>query len=122
MHETPADLPIELQIGEIETHGTEWGDISVRTLDLPAGTDLTPLMKGLPGDRCQCPHWGYVLRGSITLQYADGTEETSRAGELYHWPGGHTGWTDDGVAFIEFSPAAEIAPVLAHLSAQLGRR
>jgi hypothetical protein len=21
--------------------------------------DATPLLKGLPDDQCQCPHWGY---------------------------------------------------------------
>jgi hypothetical protein len=26
--------------------------------------DSTPLLKGAPGDRCQCPHWGYVLEAS----------------------------------------------------------
>ena len=25
--------------------------------------DATPLLKGLPDDRCQCPHWGYVING-----------------------------------------------------------
>jgi hypothetical protein len=24
--------------------------------------DATPLMKGLPDERCQCPHWGYVFK------------------------------------------------------------
>ena len=119
MHASTSELPIELQAGEIETHGTTWGDLSVRALDLPPGTDFTPLMVGLPGDRCECPHWGYVLSGSITVRYDDGTEETTRAGELYYWPGGHTGWTDDGVVFVEFSPAEQIAPVLAHFAAQL---
>ena len=23
----------------------------------------TPLVKGLPGDACPCPHWGYVVKG-----------------------------------------------------------
>jgi len=119
MHSAGNDLPIEMQAGEIETRGTTWGEISVRSLDLPAGTDFTPLMEGLPGDRCGCPHWGYVLSGSITVKYDDGTEETTTEGELFHWPGGHTGWTDDGVRFLEFSPAAEIEPVLAHFAAKL---
>ena len=35
----------------------------VRHLDLPPGADFTPLFEGLPGDLCQCPHWGYVARG-----------------------------------------------------------
>ena len=83
---------------------------SSATSTCPPGADFTPLFKGLPGDLCQCPHWGYIVEGSITVRYADGTEEVNRAGDLYYWPGGHTGWTDEGVVFIEFSPADEIAP------------
>jgi hypothetical protein len=119
MHATINEVPIEMKVDGIETHGATWGDITVRHIDLPAGVDFTPLFKGLPGDLCQCPHWGSVTSGSITVRYADGTEETTRAGELYYWPGGHTGWTDEGVTFVEFSPAEAIAPVLAHLAAQM---
>ena len=50
---------------------------------------------------------------------ADGTQEVNRAGELYYWPGGHTGWTDEGVTFIEISPAAEIREVMEHLAAKM---
>lgn len=113
------EIPLEMKVDGIETHGVEWGDQLVRHIDLPPGVDFTPLFKGLPGDLCQCPHWGVVLSGSITLRYADGAEETARAGDLYHWPAGHTGRTDEGVTFVEISPAAEIAPVLEHLAAQM---
>ena len=113
------DMAVELDVGDIHTKGEEWGDLSVRHCDLPAGADLRPLLAGLPGDCCDCPHWGYIIDGSITIRYADGTEETNRAGDLYYWPGGHTGWTDTGVVFTEFSPADEIGPVLAHLGAKL---
>jgi hypothetical protein len=117
---SPIDgIPVEMKVGDIETRGTEWGDLSVRHIDLPPGADFTPLLQGLPGDVCQCPHWGYVLAGSIHLRYADGTEEVTGAGEAYYWPGGHTAWTDEGVTFVEFSPAAEIRPVLEHLGRQL---
>jgi hypothetical protein len=75
----------------------------------------------LPGDLCQCPHWGYLIAGSISLRYADGTEETTSAGETYYWPGGHTGWSAEGVTFLEMSPAAQLAPVLEHLARQLVR-
>lgn len=115
-HET---MDVELDRGELQTRGEEWGDQNVRHIVLPPGTDLRPLLAGLPEDRCACPHWGYVLQGSITLRYGDGTEETTRAGELYFWPGGHTAWTDEGVTFVEFSPADEIRPVLEHLGRQL---
>jgi hypothetical protein len=119
MHANEHELAIEMEVGEIRTRGEEWGDQIVRHLSLPPGADFRPLLKGLPGDVCDCPHWGYVVDGSIQIQYADGTVELNRAGDFYYWPGGHTGWTDEGVTFVEFSPADELRPVLAHIGAQL---
>ena len=119
MHGTFDQIPIEMQLGDIETRGETWDDVMVRHIDLPPGVDFTPLFKGLPGDLCQCPHWGVVTDGAITVRYADGTEETTSAGEMYYWPGGHTGWTEHGVRFVEFSPAEGIRPVLEHLASQL---
>jgi len=119
MRATVPEIPVEMKVDGIETRGVDWGGQLVRHLDLPAGVDFTPLFVGLPGDMCQCPHWGWVLSGSIHLRYADGTEEVTRAGEAYYWPAGHTGWTDEGVVFVEFSPAADLAPVLEHLGRQM---
>jgi hypothetical protein len=119
MHAAPEDMAVELEVGDIHTKGEEWGGLSVRHLRLPPGADFTPLFVGLPHDRCDCAHWGYVVEGSIHVRYADGTEEITRAGELFHWPGGHTGWTEEGVVFVELSPAEDIKPVLEHVSAQL---
>jgi hypothetical protein len=119
MRTSIADMPVELQVDGIDTKAVECGDVLARYIDLPPGVDFTPLLRGLPGDLCHCPHWGYVLTGSIRLRFADGTEELNVAGDVYHWPAGHTGWTDEGVTFLEFSPAAEIQPVLEHLAAQM---
>jgi hypothetical protein len=94
------------------------GDISVRYLDLPPGVDLTPV-QGLPEDLCRSSHWGYALRGSIQLRYANGDEELAQAGEVFYWPAWHTGWTQEAITFFEFSPAADIKPVLEHLQAQM---
>ena len=110
------DIPVEMEAGEIRTRGVEGGDLYTRHIDLPAGADFRPLLAGLPGDVCPCPHWGVVYDGSITVRYADGTEETNRAGDVFYWPAGHTGWTDEGVVFLEISPSAQIFPVLDHLS------
>ena len=119
MHASADTMATELDAGEIQTKGEEWGGLSVRHISLPAGADFTPLFKGLPDDLCASAHWGYVLSGSITVRYADGTEETNRAGDLYYWPGHHTGWTTEGVVFIELSPADDLRPVLEHVAAQL---
>ncbi len=121
MHAKITDVPIEMQVDAIETRGVAWGDVTVRHLDLPPGVDFTPLFVGLPDDLCQCPHWGYVTKGSVTVRYADGSEETTCAGDLYYWPGGHTGWTTEGVTFLEFSPSDAITPVLEHLSRQMSK-
>jgi hypothetical protein len=113
------DMPVEMELGEIHTRAFDHADVYTRHIQLPAGTDFTPLFKGLENDLCQCPHSGYVVEGSITLRYADGSEETNKAGDAFVWPAGHTGWTDTGVTFIEFSPTKDILPVLDHLSKQL---
>jgi hypothetical protein len=119
MHSPIKDMPIEMQVGEIETRASECDGVLARHIQRPPGVDFTPLFVGLPGDMCQCPHWGYVVAGSIRVRYTDGTEELNTAGDVYFWRGGHTGWTDEGVTFLEFSPTAEIKPVLDHLAAQM---
>ena len=68
--------------------------------------DAAPLMQGLPDDRCQSPHWGYVLQGRLTLTYAD-REETYEAGDAYYAPSGHTPAITAGTELIEFSPTDE---------------
>jgi len=42
--------------------GSDLGDLRSILISLPAGTDLAPLMKGLPDDLCSCPHWDYVIK------------------------------------------------------------
>src|ERR687887_922632 len=51
--------------------------------------DTTPLFKGLPDDRCQSPHWGYVVNGKVTFTFADRVE-TYEAGAAYYAEPGHT--------------------------------
>ena len=57
--------------------------------------DGTPLLKGLPGDRCQCPHWGYVLKGRLTYRFAD-HEEVFEAGDAFYLPPGHVPLAEAG--------------------------
>ena len=70
--------------------------------------DATPLMKGLPDDRCQCPHWGYVVNGEVTFRYAD-REEVFEAGDAFYTPPGHVpAMQEAGTEFVMFSPAEEL--------------
>ena len=70
--------------------------------------DLAPLFKGLPDDRCQCEHMGYVIRGKVAFRTADG-EEVFEAGDAYYVGPGHTPVLFAGTEVVEFSPSAELA-------------
>jgi hypothetical protein len=61
------------------------------------------LLKGLPDDRCQCPHWGYLLAGRLRVRYAS-HEEIVNLGEVYYMAPGHTMAAEAGTVLIEFSP------------------
>jgi len=70
--------------------------------------DATPLLKGLPDDRCQCPHWGYVLSGKVTFAFSD-REEVFEAGDAFYTPPGHIPVKHEpGTEFVMFSPAEEL--------------
>jgi hypothetical protein len=66
-------------------------------------SDPADLFKGLPDDRCQSPHWGYVLEGRVAFRYAD-REELYEAGDAYYAPPGHTPLFYAGTEVVEFSP------------------
>jgi hypothetical protein len=101
-----SELPVEVSAGELETRYVELGDMAIRHARVPAGTDFGPVLSGLPGDRCPSPHWGIVLEGSLELVHADGRVEIARAGEVYHWPAGHTATSAMGAVFLEVGPLA----------------
>lgn len=67
--------------------------------------DMTPLLKGLPDDRCQTPHWGYVVKGKLT--YIGEHEEPLKAGDAFYVPGGHTLTAEAGTEIVFFSPTVE---------------
>jgi hypothetical protein len=69
--------------------------------------DLSPFFRGLPDDRCQCEHWGYVIKGKVSFKTADG-EETYETGDAYYAPPGHTPVLYAGTEVVEFSPTEEL--------------
>jgi len=89
--------------------------ISGEYFTLSAGVDTTPLFRGLEGDLCQCPHWGFVLRGKITTTAADGEQETVEADHLFYWPAGHNVRVDEDAEIVMFSPQREHTLVIEHM-------
>jgi len=95
-----------------EGHFDELGDYTVAFERFGAGGDMAPIFRGLPDDRCQCPHWGVVLEGRLTFTYADGVD-VIEAGEAYYAPAGHTPAAGPGTETIEFSPTEELHETMA---------
>jgi hypothetical protein len=83
-----------------------------------AEADAAPLFKGLPDDRCQSPHWGYVVNGRITFRYAD-REEVYEAGDAYYAPPGHSTLIDAGTDLVEFSPTEAYEETMAAVAKNL---
>jgi hypothetical protein len=80
--------------------------------------DAAPLFKGLPEDRCQCPHWGVVTSGQVTFRWAD-REETYGEGDAYYAPPGHIPRVVAGTSLVEFSPSVELERTMAAVEANL---
>ena len=104
MRARPDELAVELEHEGIQLRSAHWGDMHVGQYTLPAGTDLSPFFAALPGGLCSGDHWGIMTEGELHVRYEDGTVETTRAGELYFWPAGHTAWTDRGAVFLALTP------------------
>ena len=54
-------------MGVMEGHYAELGGYTVAFESFREDADGTPLFRGLPDDRCQSPHWGYVVAGSLDV-------------------------------------------------------
>ena len=89
--------------------------ISGEYFTLTAGVDTTPLFQGLEGDLCQCPHWGFVIRGQVTTTDAIGVQETVKANDLFYWPPGHNVKVDADAEIVMFSPQQEHSHVIDHM-------
>jgi hypothetical protein len=119
MNERAKELPTTIDAGGVKFQTMDWAGLNVARVCLPGGADAAPLLVGLPGNLCQAPHWGYVLKGTIHVTYGDGREERVTAGSVYHWPAGHTVRVDEDYESIEFSPSGPMSEVLAHVSRKL---
>jgi hypothetical protein len=116
------NIDVKMEIpGAVIRQQTEFGDvkgfekISGEFFSLSAGVDTTPLFQGLEGDQCQCPHWGFVLRGRLVTTDAQGAKEVVNANDLFYWPPGHNVKVDSDAEIVMFSPQHEHTEVINHM-------
>lgn len=98
--------------GPVEDRHEDVNGYTINFLSFRQDIDGTPLLKGQPDDSCQCPHWGYVLKGKVTFRFAD-HEEVFEAGDAFYLPPGHVPLAEGGSEYIQFSPSEELQVVSA---------
>ena len=113
--ETIALEGLEVQLEHLD------GGYSVCFESHTADGDLADLFRGLPGDRCQLPRWGYVIEGKVAFRLPD-REETYAAGDAYYVPPGHTPVHHAGAEIVEFSPTDALAQTIPVVLGNLNAR
>ena len=106
------DAPETMEMEGYEGHFGELDGYTVGFETYTTDADLAELFKGLPDDRCQCPHWGVVLKGRLKYTGDDG-ETIVEAGEAYYVAPGHLPYLYAGTEVIEFSPTKELHETIA---------
>lgn len=127
MHIAKEDIPVRIDVpGAIARQQLDFGDVSgfgkmgAEYFSFGAGTDISELLHGLKDDCCQSPHWGYVVKGAITAIYSDRTEETSKTGDMFYWPPGHSVRAEKDTDIVMFSPQHEHGTVIDHIKRKVG--
>ena len=120
------DIPVKVEApGAVARQQTDFGSaegfgaIGGEYFTLAAGTDLAPLLQGLDNDACHSPHWGYLIKGRVTVSYSDGTDETVDGGDLFYWPPGHSVSVAEDAEIVLFSPQHEHGEVMDHINRKL---
>lgn len=112
------DAPVVIEGDGVEVSLQEiGGGMSIAFVKLPRGADLGPALKGLPEDSCQCPHWGYILKGRVRMRTKDG-DTICEAGQAVYWAPGHIPVALEDTEYIDFSPTADFKQVVEHIQAQ----
>ena len=116
-----ASAPIEADYGIASERTAHLDGYTVQFVSIRADNDLAPMLKGLPDDACQCPHWGYVLSGQLTVRYTNGDEEQITSGDAFYMSPGHAPSAAAGTEFVIISPQAELEQTEAAMRANMAR-
>jgi hypothetical protein len=100
--------PMKMDFEIAEDRACELEDFTIDFVTIRQDHDLAPMLASLPGGMCQCPHWGVMTKGRMTVRYTD-REEVFEAGDAFYMPPGHTPAAVAGTEFIQFSPTDLLA-------------
>jgi hypothetical protein len=109
MASDPITAPIKgaerREIGHVRLEVVRAGDARVKRMIYPRGfrwsVDMKPIVKT---ERCMHAHVGFLVRGEIHIEYADGCVVEFKAPQVLQIDPGHDGWVvgDEPAVVIEF--------------------
>jgi hypothetical protein len=105
------ELPLVEIVPGYSSRLADWGGMTVAFEKAPAGQDASSMVKGLPDDRCQAPHWGYLFSGRIVVDYGD-RQETIVGGQAYYIEPGHRLSFEGDSEALEFTPTEALEQTL----------
>jgi hypothetical protein len=112
------NAPIAIEGDGVEVRTQEvGGGMTTAFMRVPKGADFRQALLGLEGDLCQCPHWGYLLKGRLKMHTANGAE-VYEAGQAFYWAPGHAPEALEDTEYVDFSPTDEFNHVIEHIKAQ----
>lgn len=111
------ETPVAIQGDGVELRKQSLGEMTVAFVTARRGTDLRPALKGLPGDLCQCPHWGYVLKGKVRM-HTGAEPKDYEAGQAFYWGPGHAPEMLEDTEYVDFSPTEQFDGVIRHITGQ----
>ena len=114
-----AATPIKMDMEMAEDRSCELADYTVSFVTIKQEHDLGPMLASLPGGMCQCPHWGVLTKGRLTVRYADRVE-VIEPGDAFYMSPGHSPAAAAGSEFIQFSPSDLLAVTEAAIAESLG--
>jgi hypothetical protein len=105
------ELPLKEIVPGYSSRMADWGGMTVAFEHAHAGQDASSMVKGLPDDRCQAPHWGYLFTGTMTVDYGD-RQETIEGGQAYYVAPGHKISFETDCDALEFTPTDALEQTL----------
>ena len=84
---------------------------SVALRSRPAGSGRLCVKPIAKTDSCQASHYIYQISGTMTTRMDDGTDVTSKAGDVLSIPAGHDAWVvgNEPVVFVDFQGMVDYA-------------
>ncbi|HWQ54317.1 MAG TPA: hypothetical protein VN442_11570 [Bryobacteraceae bacterium] len=111
------DVAMAIEGNGVELRKQSLGTMTVAFVRAQRGTDLRPVLKGLPDDLCHCAHWGYVLKGKVRMYTKTGHHDYE-AGQAFYWAPGHAPEMLEDSEYVDFSPTRDFDEVIQHIKRQ----